>query len=224
MQNCDAWGGRRNIRHSPTPWQKASCRVCRTWILDCYPDFVISMFDHICEQTLKCCCVAWLFLRWRARQTVLVRIASDGASLTDWCSFGGKHTGSRAIPVCFAKQLADHVFDRHLLHVYVADVAGLEKSPAGFSNLCAWNLQLHRDRCLFGDFTERGQVACLFFFESKTQNFIARKTIDDLCQRAVEKDLAVIDHQHAVTQLLDVLHVMAGEQCDDAMFLIVDPQ
>jgi hypothetical protein len=27
-----------------------------------------------------------------------------------------------------------------------------------------------------------------------------------------------------MTQLLDVLHVMAGEQCDDAMLLVVDAQ
>jgi len=50
----------------------------------------------------------------------------------------------RAVPfVCFTKQLPNHVFHRHFLHVYVADVAGLEKSPAGFRNLCAWNFQLH---------------------------------------------------------------------------------
>ena len=42
--------------------------------------------------------------------------------------------------VCFTEQLPDHVFYWHFLHVYVADVARLKKLPAGFRNLCAWNL------------------------------------------------------------------------------------
>src|SRR6266550_5689002 len=94
-------------------------------------------------------------------------------SLTDSCSFRGQRTGSGTISTCFTEQLADHVFYRHFLHVYVADVAGLEKFPAGFRNLCAWNLQLYRDRCLFGDFAKRRQIARSFLFESKTKNLIA---------------------------------------------------
>src|ERR1044072_9339912 len=104
------------------------------------------------------------------------------------------HTRSPVPLVCFTKQLPDHVFYWHFLHVYVADVAGLEKSPAGFSDLCAWNFQLHRDGSLFGDFSKCRQIAHLFLFESKTQNLITRKTIADLRQRAVKKDCAVIDH------------------------------
>src|SRR6266481_203352 len=153
-----------------------------------------------------------------------LRMTNGAASLTDRYSFRGQRTGSRTIFTCFTEQLADHVFDRHFLHVYVADVARLEKFPAGFRNLCAWNLQLYRDRCLFGDFTKRRQITCSFFFESKTKNLIAREAIDDLCQRAIEKDFAMVDYQNAMTQCLDVLHVMTGEQCDDAMFLIVDAQ
>src|SRR5262245_7818878 len=93
-------------------------------------------------------------------------------SLTDRCSFRGKHTGSKTIFVCFTEQLADHVFDRHFLHVYVANVTGLEKSPAGFCNLSAWNLQLHGDRCLFDDFAKLRQIARSFGFKSKTQNLV----------------------------------------------------
>src|SRR6266487_889522 len=153
-----------------------------------------------------------------------LRMTNGAAALTDRCSFRGQHTGSKTIFTCFTEQLADHVFYRHFLHVYVADVAGLEKFPAGFRNLCAWNLQLYRDRCLFGDFAKRSQIARSFLFESKTKNLITREAIDDLCQRAIEKDFAMVDYQHPMTQRLDVLHVMAGEQCDDAMLLIVNAQ
>ncbi len=100
-------------------------------------------------------------------------MTNGAAALTDRCSFRGQHTGSRTIFTCFTEQLADHVFYRHFLHVYVADVARLEKFPAGFRNLCAWNLQLYRDRCLFGDFAKRRQIARSFLFESKTKNLIA---------------------------------------------------
>ena len=92
-----------------------------------------------------------------------LRMTNGAALLTDRCSFRGQRTGSRTIFMCFTEQLADHVFYRHFLHVYVADVARLEKFPAGFRNLCARNLQLHRDRCLFGDFAKRRQITCSFF-------------------------------------------------------------
>src|SRR6267154_3313549 len=98
-----------------------------------------------------------------------LRMTNGAASLTDRCSFRGQHTGSRTIFTCFAEQLADHVFYRHFLHVYVADVAGLEKFPAGFRNLCTWNLQLYRDRCLFGDFAKHRQIARSFLSEIKTK-------------------------------------------------------
>src|SRR5262245_6781143 len=75
--------------------------------------------------------------------------------------------------VCFAEQLADDVFHGHFLHIDVANITGVEKSPAGFRNLCAWNFQLHRDGCLFCDFAECRQVTCSFLFKSKTQNLIA---------------------------------------------------
>jgi hypothetical protein len=72
------------------------------------------------------------------------------------CRF--RNGGSRyaTMFVCFTEELADHVFYRNFLHVYVADIAGVEKSPAGFRNLRPWNLQLHRDGSLFGDFAKRG--------------------------------------------------------------------
>src|SRR5262245_45271981 len=87
--------------------------------------------------------------------------------------FRGGAPGYSTVLVCFTEQLADHVFYRHFLHVYVANVARLEKLPAGFRNLSAWNLQLYRDRCLFDDFAKPRQITHSFGFKSKTQNLIA---------------------------------------------------
>src|ERR1051325_7031120 len=126
--------------------------------------------------------------------------------------------------MCFTEQLTNHIFHRYFLYVYVADVAGLQKPATRFCHLCARNLQLNREGCLFGDFPERRQITCFLLFKNETQNFVAGETIDDLCQWTVKKDFAVVDYQHAMTQLLDVLHVMAGEQRHDAMLLIVDAQ
>src|SRR4029453_13810219 len=128
-----------------------------------------------------------------------LRMTTCVAALTNVCRFhnGGAHCVTMVM--CFTEELADHVFHRHFLHVNVADVAGFEKSSAGFGNLCAWNFQLHRERCLFGVFPKRKKMWCFFLFESKTQNFITRETINDLCQRAVEEDFAVIDHQYPMT-------------------------
>src|ERR1700760_1567124 len=98
---------------------------------------------------------------------------SEVAPLTDRRSFRPWPSRSMTIFMCFTEELADHIFYRYFLHVYVTNVAGLEKLPAGFRNLCAWNLQLHRDRCLFDDFAKRRKIACSFGFESKTQDFIA---------------------------------------------------
>src|SRR5215471_11185998 len=123
-----------------------------------------------------------------------LRMTTCVAALTNVCRF--RNGGSRyaTMFVCFTEELSDHVFHRHFLHVDIADVAGLEKSSAGLCNLRPWNLQLHRDGCLFGDFAKRRQITCLFLVESKTQNLITRETIDDLCQRTIEKYVAVIDH------------------------------
>src|SRR5438046_4958273 len=84
-----------------------------------------------------------------------LRMTNGAASLTDRCSFRGQHTGSRTMFTCFTEQLADHVFYRHFLYVYVANVARLEKFPARFRNLYACNLQLYRDRRLFGHLANR---------------------------------------------------------------------
>src|SRR5215211_120925 len=93
--------------------------------------------------------------------------------LDDLCRFGSGNAGCTVISVCFTEQLADYVFYWDFVDVYVADVAGLEKFPAGFRNPCARNLQLYGNRCLFGDFTKRGQIARSFLFESKTENLVA---------------------------------------------------
>ena len=50
------------------------------------------------------------------------------------------------------------------------------------------------------------------------------KSIDDLRQRAVEENLAVINHQHAIAKFFDVLHIMAGEERDNVMFRVVNAQ
>ena len=50
------------------------------------------------------------------------------------------------------------------------------------------------------------------------------KAINDLGQRAVKENSAVVDYQHTVAKFFDVLHVMAGEQRDNAMFLVVNAQ
>ena len=120
--------------------------------------------------------------------------------------------------------MADHFFDRHFLDIDVADVAGFEQLPAGFGHFRAWNLQLYRNRRLFGHFAKLGQVAGRFLLEGETENLVPRKSINDLRERTVEEDFAVVDHQDAMTKFLDILHIMAGQQRDDTMFLVVDTQ
>src|SRR6516162_7543384 len=102
-----------------------------------------------------------------------LRMTTCVAALTNVCRFRNSGSCYATMFVCFTEELSDHVFYRNFLHVYVADIAGLEKSPAGFGDLCAWNLQLNRDRRLFGDFAKRGKIACSFLFKSKTQNLVA---------------------------------------------------
>jgi len=108
------------------------------------------------------------------------------------------------------KELADDFFDRDFPHVDIADVACLEEFSANLSDLRPRHFQLHRHGRLFQDFAKNGEIARDRPVESKVEDLVARKTIDDLIERSIKEDFSVIDHQDAMTQLLDVLHVMAG--------------
>src|SRR5690242_11112327 len=86
------------------------------------------------------------------------------------------------------------------------------------------HLQLHRYRCLRYNLTELAQITLRLPAKCQAYDFITGKPIDDVVERAIEENLSVIDDYDPIAQLCDVLHVMTGEQSDDAMFGIVDPQ
>ena len=77
-------------------------------------------------------------------------------------------------------------------------------------------------RRLFDHFAERFEIARRRFVKGQADNLVTGKAVDDFVERAVEKNFAVIDDDDAMTKLLDVLHVMAGQHGDDACSLIVD--
>src|SRR6266487_343267 len=77
---------------------------------------------------------------------------------------------------------------------------------------------------LLSHFAEKRKIACRLLFKSETENLIPGKSIDDLGKRTVEEDFAVINHQNAMTQFLDILHIMARQQGNDPMFLVVNAQ
>src|SRR6266480_3875565 len=93
-----------------------------------------------------------------------------------------------------------------------------------FRDLRARYLQLHRDRCLRYHLTELAEITLRFPAKCQADDFITGKPIDDVVERAIEENLSVIDDHDPVAQLRDILHVMTGEQGDNAMLGIVDPQ
>src|SRR5688500_2299532 len=57
--------------------------------------------------------------------------------------------------------------------------------------------------------------------ETEGDDFVGGKPVNDVGERPVKKNAAMIDNDHPLTQLLDVLHVMAGQHRDDAVLRIV---
>ena len=53
---------------------------------------------------------------------------------------------------------------------------------------------------------------------------MAGKTVDDLGERPVKKNLAMVDDENAMAKLFNILHVMTGQERHDAVFLVVDTQ
>lgn len=58
------------------------------------------------------------------------------------------------LDTALTKQLANYLFDRHFLHVDVADIARLKNFPASFSDFRARDFELHRHRGLLNHFAE----------------------------------------------------------------------
>ena len=50
------------------------------------------------------------------------------------------------------------------------------------------------------------------------------ETVDDFVERTIEENFAVIDDENAMAKFFDVLHVMTGQQCHNAVFLVVNAQ
>src|SRR6476620_3621170 len=93
-----------------------------------------------------------------------------------------------------------------------------------FRDMRARHFQLHRYRRLRYDLAELSEVTLGLPANLQADDFITGKPIDDVVERAIEENLSVIDDYDPVAQLRDVLHVMTGEQGDNAMLGIVDPQ
>src|SRR6202011_4483875 len=74
------------------------------------------------------------------------------------------------------------------------------------------------------DFPEGGKIARARRLEGEADNLVTRKPVDDRIERAVEKDFAMIDDDDAVAQLLDVLHVMAGQHRHDLVLRVVEAE
>src|SRR5207237_1572519 len=70
--------------------------------------------------------------------------------------------------------------------------------------------------------TEAGEIALARRLEGEANNFVAGEPVDDGIKRPVEEDFAVIDDDDAIAQLLNVLHVMAGQHRDDAVLRIIE--
>src|SRR5437762_948995 len=182
MQSCVLWAGRRGIRALPTEWKRASCRVMRSLFLArlintglrarwdaavAKPETVFNGFDQASKPLKR------LKVSDGVKSPVLRPVLMKVPFLA--CSRGvcDRQLSGAIIFLSFAEQLANHLFHRHLLDVNVANVAGLEESPAGFRHFCAWDFELHRNRRLFGYLTEAREIPCCLFFKSKTQNLIA---------------------------------------------------
>ena len=93
-----------------------------------------------------------------------------------------------------------------------------------FRDLCARYLQLYRYRRLRYHLAKLTEVTLRLPAKCQADDFFTGKPIDDVVERAIEENFSVIYNHDPVAQLRDVLHVMTGEQSDDAMFGIVDPQ
>jgi hypothetical protein len=87
---------------------------------------------------------------------------------------------------------------------------------AGRFVTCARVPQLYRDRCLRYHLTELAEITPIPA-KCQADDFITGKPIDDVVERAIEENLSVIDDHDPVAQLRDILHVMTGEQGDNAM-------
>ena len=86
------------------------------------------------------------------------------------------------------------------------------------------HLQLHRHRSLRHHFAELGKIAFRLAGKSQANHLIAGEAVDDGIERAIEENLSVIDNHHPIAQLCDVLHIMTGQERDDAVFGIINAQ
>src|ERR1700752_589849 len=60
--------------------------------------------------------------------------------------------------------------------------------------------------------------------EYKSKKLVPRKSFSDFGKFAIKEHLAVVDDNYATTQLLDVLHVVAGQNSGDSFLFIVVEQ
>jgi hypothetical protein len=125
----------------------------------------------------------------------------------------------------FGEELADDFFDGEFLDADVGDFAGGEDGAAGLGDAAAGDAQADVGGAAFDDFAEGGEVAGGgAVFEGEVEDFVGSEAVDDRAQRAIEEDAAFIDDDDPFAELLDVLHVVAGEHGDDAVAGIVFAQ
>src|SRR5436309_6978852 len=98
------------------------------------------------------------------------------------------------LDAAFAKKLPDHFLDRNFLDVDIAHVAGLKHFAGGLSHFRPRHFQLDRHWSLLDHFTEPGKIPLALLIERKTQNLMSRKAIDNVFERPVEENFAVIDY------------------------------
>ena len=122
------------------------------------------------------------------------------------------------------EQLANYLFDGELLHVDIDHGAFVEQASAGFGYAGARDFQLNRSRCLRNDFAHGREIAGSGVLKTQVDQLEAREPVDDGVERAVEKDSAMIDDDHPVTQLLDILHIMTGQHRDNSVLGVVETE
>src|SRR5947207_15510753 len=83
-------------------------------------------------------------------------------------------------------------------------------------DMCPRHLQLNRNRSLRHHFAELGEIAFRLTGKSQADDLIAGKAVDNGIERAVEKNLSMIDNHDPIAQLRDVLHVMTDQECYEA--------
>src|SRR5579859_398440 len=113
------------------------------------------------------------------------------------------------------EELADYVLNGHFLNVNVIDGQLIEQGLADGDHAVAFHLELDIAGVVFEHLAVAGQVFSGAPFRGGALNgneLEVSEAVNDLAEQTVEGDGAVVNDDDAPAKLLDVRHVMAGQQ------------